>query len=191
MTRYRLSAAVVCLFLLVTLAAWLQPRLPVDDTTWRRDYDVQFKKHAKHYFGAGTDWRWFRAQGIVESGLRPLSRSGRGARGIMQLMPSTFAEVWQANRLTPDIEEPRWNIAAGIAYDRYLHDRWAPRVPGSEQFRFMLASYNAGYTGVSRAVGRARSAGADGSDWQEVARFAPDETRDYVSKIRLLMGNSG
>ena len=71
MKRDRYLPAAGCLVLLVALVSWLQPLIPVDDPVWRRGHDVQLKKHAKHYFGVYTDWRWFRAQGIVESGLRP------------------------------------------------------------------------------------------------------------------------
>ncbi|PYP79256.1 MAG: hypothetical protein DMD35_08615 [Gemmatimonadetes bacterium] len=51
-------------------------------------YDPIFQKYAKRYFGAGTDWQWFKAQGMAESDLTPTARSRVGARGIMQLMPS-------------------------------------------------------------------------------------------------------
>lgn len=191
MSRHPLPAAAVCAFLLVVLAAWLQPPIPVDDPVWRHDYDLQFRKHAKHYFGVSEDWRWFKAQGIAESGLRPRARSERGALGLMQMMPATFREVWKDHALQPGIHEPRWNIAAGIGYDRYLYDRWSRRVPASQRLQFTLASYNAGYTGVSRAVERARGAGEDGGDWDRVARYVPGETSDYVTKIQALMGDSG
>lgn len=191
MTRYQSAIAAGCLVLLVLIVSLLQPRLPVDDPSWRTDYDVQFGKHAKHYFGAGTDWRWFRAQGITESGLRPQARSGRGARGIMQLMPSTYAEIWKDSILVPDIDEPRWNVASGIAYDRYLYDRWRRRLPRSERMNFTLAGYNAGYSGVLKAVERARGAGAAGDDWAQVSGYAPDETRNYVNRITALMAEGG
>lgn len=191
MNRHPLTAAVICAILMVALTAWLQPPLPVDDPRWGREHDVQFRKHARHYFGVSEDWRWFRAQGIAESGLRPHARSERGALGIMQMIPSTFEEVWKDHRLHPDIGDPRWNIAAGIAYDRYLYDRWRRRVPASQRLPFTLASYNAGYSGVSRATERARDAGEDGGDWNQVARFAPRETRNYVQRIRTLMGERG
>ena len=175
----------------MALVSWLQPTIPVDDPVWRSDHDVQLRKHAKHYFGVYTDWRWFRAQGIAESGLRPNARSGRGARGVMQIIPSTFDEIWKAHGRVPDIYEPRWNVASGIAYDRYLYERWARRVPRSERISFMLASYNAGYAGVSRSVERARGAGAAGGAWEQVAPYAPVETRNYVMRIKELMGESG
>ena len=34
-------------------------------------YDDTFKRYSKRYFGAGFDWRYFKAQGMAESGLDP------------------------------------------------------------------------------------------------------------------------
>ena len=44
-------------------------------------FDPIFKKYTKRYFGVGTDWRWFKAQGMAESDLTPTARSRVGARG--------------------------------------------------------------------------------------------------------------
>lgn len=191
MTPYRVPAIAGSAIFLVVLASWLQPSLPVDDPKWHADFDPQFRKHAKHYFGVAMDWRWFRAQGIVESGLRAHAKSDRGAAGVMQVLVSTFDEVWRDHRLPPGITEPRWNVGAGIAYDRYLYDRWQTRVPASQRLAFTLASYNAGYARVSRALKHARESGPGEADWERVAQYVPEETRNYVAKIRALMGERG
>ena len=52
-----------------------------------------FQKYAKRYFGPAFDWGFFKAQGMSESGLDTAARSRAGARGIMQLMPSTFQAI--------------------------------------------------------------------------------------------------
>jgi soluble lytic murein transglycosylase-like protein len=75
----------------------------------RRDaarYDPIFQKYAKRYFGAGTDWRWFKAQGMAESDLTPGARSRVGARGIMQLMPSTYGQIKSALPRFGAIDDP-------------------------------------------------------------------------------------
>lgn len=191
MRRSRYVAGFGCVTLLVALAYWLQPPLPVDDPKWRGDYDHQFRKHAKHYFGVTTDWRWFRAQGIVESRLRPHARSRRGAVGLMQMLPSTFEEVWRDHSLLPDIHEARWNVAAGIAYGRYLYDRWRPRLPALQWLPFTLASYNAGHSRISKALQLARMSADGDTNWNRVAPHAPEETRNYVARVRALMGERG
>ena len=87
-------------------------------------YDGTFKKYSKRFFGPGFDWKIFKAQGIAESGLTPDAVSQVGARGIMQLMPSTFQEVQSYNSEFTQIEDPEWNIGAGIFYDRGLYRAW-------------------------------------------------------------------
>ncbi|HEX6053559.1 MAG TPA: transglycosylase SLT domain-containing protein, partial [Gemmatimonadaceae bacterium] len=52
-------------------------------------YDHVFRKYSKRYFGVGYDWRIFKAQALAESEMNPNARSWVGARGLMQLMPST------------------------------------------------------------------------------------------------------
>ena len=74
-----------------------------------------------------------------------------GARGIMQLMPSTFAEVQSRQREFESIDNVEWNIAAGIYYDRYLWRRWKELGIDEERRRFMFGSYNAGQGTISRA----------------------------------------
>src|SRR6188472_2058004 len=88
-------------------------------------YDDTFRKYSKRYFGPLFDWRLFKAQAMAESNLQMTARSWAGARGIMQLMPTTFHEIRSKN---PEIsgrwDRPEWNIAAGIAYSRRLWDAW-------------------------------------------------------------------
>ena len=158
---------------------------------WHSRYDHQYKKHAKHYFGVLFDWRWFKAQGITESGLRKNARSTRGALGVMQILPTTFNEVFEDPVLLPDILEPRWNIAAAIAYDRYLYDRWSQYIPGSQRLSFTLASYNAGFSRTMAARNQARTSGGDPAQWQEVSGYVPLQTKNYVRKIFTLMDKPG
>ena len=65
----------------------------VTDRHWTKKYDQYFRKYSKRFFGPALDWHWFKAQGIAESGLRGNARSWVNAKGIMQLMPRTFAEL--------------------------------------------------------------------------------------------------
>jgi soluble lytic murein transglycosylase-like protein len=155
-------------------------------------YDPIFRKYTKRYFGIGTDWRWFKAQGMAESDLVPTARSRVGARGIMQLMPSTFAEIQSKRREFSRIDDPEWNIAAGIAHDRYLWKLWDDRVSEDEdRWNFMFGSYNAGQGTIMRAQRVADQQKLDRTRWQNIERVAPAverwryvETLGYVKKIR-------
>jgi membrane-bound lytic murein transglycosylase F len=157
-------------------------------TGWTDSYDPLFRKYTKHYFGAHFDWRWFKAQAIAESGLDPAARSPAGAIGIMQILPSTYREIRERNPFLASIEDPRWNIAAGIFYDRQLYRKWKrkPDLRTTSRLDFAFASYNAGFSGILKAHARA-AADARVTGWEDVAPHAPLETRRYVERIRDLM----
>jgi soluble lytic murein transglycosylase-like protein len=174
---------------------WILPALAlahvlkgVDHPDWPRDYDATFRKYAKHYFGPGFDWRWFKAQAIAESNLNPGAKSRAGAVGLMQILPATFAEIREKNPGFQDVTKPRWNVAAGIYYDRQLYRRWADDVAADQRLAFAFASYNAGFGNVRKAYRRAAKAGKDAAEWRVVAPHTPSQTRHYVRRIRRLMG---
>ena len=154
-------------------------------------YDPIFRKYTKRYFGVGTDWRWFKAQGMAESDLTPGARSRVGARGIMQLMPSTYGLIRTALPSFGAIDNPEWNIAAGILHDRDLWTLWKPDVEEPERWHFVFAGYNAGEGTIKRARKAAVAAKLDDRTWPSIERVAPKverwrylETLDYVKKIR-------
>ncbi|WP_229170797.1 MULTISPECIES: lytic transglycosylase domain-containing protein [Bradyrhizobium] len=92
------------------------------------------------------------------------AKSPKGAMGLMQIMPATWAELRQRYDLGNDPYDPRDNILAGTAYLRELLDRYGSR--GA------FAAYNAGPTRYEEHL-----AGAT----------LPDETRAYVAKIANLL----
>jgi membrane-bound lytic murein transglycosylase F len=153
-------------------------------------YDPSFKKYSKRYFGAAFDWRVFKAQAMAESELNPKARSHVGARGLMQLMPSTFGTIQSARPEFSSIDDPEWNIAAGIMHDRYLWTLWKDQ-PGDERRHFMLGSYNAGEGTIKRACSVAREARLDDKRWPNIEQVAPTvqrwryrETVGYVKRIQ-------
>jgi membrane-bound lytic murein transglycosylase F len=153
-------------------------------------YDPIFRKYTKRYFGIGTDWRLFKAQGMAESDLTPTARSRVGARGIMQLMPSTYGYIQSALPHFGAIDNPEWNIAAGILHDRDLWNVFKRDVPDEERWAFVFAGYNAGEGTIRRARRVAAEAKLDARTWESIVRVAPNverwrytETLDYVRKI--------
>jgi len=111
-----------------------------------------------------------------ESGWNPNAASTAGARGLLQFMPATAAE------LGIDPHSPAAAIAAGAAYlvdiRHYLDTQgvpvssWAP----------VLAGYNWG-------MGNVRRAWLDyGADWLS---HAPTETREYVAALLPLWDGGG
>ncbi len=152
-------------------------------------YDNFFRKYSKRYFGIGFDWKYFKAQGMAESELIATARSWVGARGVMQLMPSTFQEIQTKRPEFESIDDPEWNIAAGIMHDRYLWKLWLPIVADSEAPNFMFASYNAGEGTIGRAAATLKAKQLD-PRWPNIELVAPEvprwryrETLGYVKKI--------
>jgi hypothetical protein len=90
----------------------------------------------------------------VESGYRTLARSPKGARGLMQILPSTGRQYGAL-----DLFDPKVNIDAGVRHLKSLLQRF--------ELPVALAAYNAGEGAVARFGG--------------IPPFR--ETRNYVSRI--------
>ncbi len=159
----------------------------IESGKWTDSYDRYFKKYSKRYFGPHFNWRWFKSQAIAESNLKPAATSPVGARGLMQIMPQTFDEIKLQNPTFVALDEPRWNIAAGIFYDRQLYRKWRKPLPSEERLFLAFSSYNAGYGRVLKAVKRTRK---PRYTWVEVKKHLPSETRGYVARIAVLMDSS-
>ena len=151
-----------------------QAQLPVGllRPTRLSPYDEIIKKQARRW---GFDWRLITAQVFVESGFRERVRSHAGARGLMQIMPSTARWLGKDPAL---LVRPEDNIALGCYYDRKLYDVWKER-GGWDRLAFMFASYNAGLGNVRKARRRA----ADPNTWKGIRPHLPEETREYVPRI--------
>jgi membrane-bound lytic murein transglycosylase F len=154
-------------------------------------YDDIFRKYSKRYFGVAFDWRHFKAQAMAESELNPKARSRVGARGLMQLMPSTYKLIATKRTEFTSIDDPEFNIAAGILHDRDMWRAWQKQVPDDERHNFMFGSYNAGEGTILRASRTAREKHLDHSRWPSIETVAPTvprwrytETLGYVKKIR-------
>ena len=154
-------------------------------------YDATFKKYSKRYFGIGYDWRIFKAQAMAESEMNPNARSWVGARGLMQLMPSTYRDIQSRVPRFGSIDDPEWNIAAGIMHDRGLWRRWERDSIATDRREFMFASYNAGEGTIMNAQRACVARSLDRRAWQSVEIVAPEvprwryrETLGYVRKIR-------
>jgi membrane-bound lytic murein transglycosylase F len=109
----------------------------------------------------GWDWRLLASLVYQESRFLPKGESWAGARGLMQLMPSTAKRFGAAN---PD--DPRQSLLAGVSYLKYLDDYWYTRVPDpKERIKFILASYNAGLSHIIDARKLAEKHGKDPKKW--------------------------
>lgn len=91
---------------------------------------------------------------------RPIT-SPKGAMGLMQLMPETWAEMRARLHLGTDPHAPRDNILAGAFYLRLMYERFG--YPG------LFAAYNAGPTRYAEHLATGRA--------------LPPETRRYLAAM--------
>jgi hypothetical protein len=103
---------------------------------------------------------WLRAVMRAESGGDTRAVSGKGAVGLMQVMPATYAELSHRYLLGPDPFDPMDNIQAGAAYLSEMLSRY-----GEHGF---LAAYNAGPRRYEEHLH---------------GRPLPAETIDYIARI--------
>jgi len=123
---------------------------------------------AARRFGIPEAWIW--AVMRVESGGNSRAVSRAGAMGLMQIMPTTWADLRARYGLGADPFNVRDNIMAGAAYLREMHDRYG-------NASAMLAAYNAG-------PGRYH-------DYLSRGRPLPPETVGYLAQLTAVAGTAG
>lgn len=143
--------------------ALAQP-LPVVQPSARDPYGNHIAEAAQRFELPAA---WIRAVRRVESDGDPRALSLKGAIGLMQIMPETWAELRVRYRLGDDPYDPHDNIVAGAAYIRELFDRY-----GSPQW---IAAYNAGPGRYEEAL---------------KGRPLPPETRAYVAALAPIISGS-
>lgn len=119
-------------------------------------YDAVIREAARYY---SLPPALVKAVIAVESSFEPTAVSHAGAQGLMQLIPSTAAEM-----LVRDVFDARQNIYGGTRYLRVLANQFGGDV------RLTIAAYNAG----PKAVERKRDVPAI------------EETRRYVQRVLTL-----
>ncbi len=102
----------------------------------------------------------------IESGIDVRAVSPKGAMGLMQIMPETYALLRARYALGPNPYDPRDNILAGAAYLHEMHDRYG--APG------FLAAYNAGPRRYEEHL--------------RTGRPLPTETQRYVAMLAPNIG---
>ena len=161
-------------------------------------YDELFKRYSR---GIGWDWRLVAAQCYQESMFDPEAESWAGAKGLMQIMPSTADHLGLPRS---QITDPEQNLAAATRYLHelehefmYIHDR-------TERQNMVLASYNGGIHHIRDAMRLAERDHRNAQRWDDVRQYVlrlkdpqyyrdtlvhygymrGNETADYVDRIR-------
>ncbi|MCP4718018.1 MAG: transglycosylase SLT domain-containing protein, partial [Desulfobacteraceae bacterium] len=116
--------------------------------------------------------------------------------GIMQIMPKTFEEIKYKNAsIKGSSLQPKWNIAAGIYYDRAIWKLWKAKRPFTDKLAFMFGSYNAGKGNIIKAQRIAKKTGLNPNYWSSIEKILfkitgkhSKETIGYVNKINKVKG---
>lgn len=127
-------------------------------------YSTFIKAAAKKH---GFDWRLIAAQIYQESHLNPSAKSQAGARGLMQLLPST-ARSLDVN----DVHNPVENIYAGVQYLKKLYDRY-DGAGDSDRLMLALAAYNVGEGHLQDARNLASRMDLDPNSWASLEKTLP------------------
>jgi len=151
---------------------------PSDLQYYSLRFPMHHEKHLREQAKINSlDPAWVAGETRAESIFMPRARSGADARGLMQILPGTGAQVsarlgipWRGGE---SLFEPETNITLGTAYLRQMLDRY-------NGFPYMaIAAYNAGPAPISRWIEARPSLEPD--FWIETIPYK--ETRDYVSRV--------
>jgi membrane-bound lytic murein transglycosylase F len=120
-------------------------------------YDAQVQKYAEEY---GFDWALIVAQMYQESRFDPQAESWAGARGLMQILPTT-GELFGVQ----DLHAVDTSIQTGVRYMAWIQERFEPDLTVQDRMWFTLAAYNAGLGHVRDARILARKMGWNPDRW--------------------------
>ena len=130
-------------------------------------YDNIFKKVAEAH---ELDWRLLAALAKAESGFRNTAVSPSGAVGLMQIMPAVGKSFGYSREQLFDVTTSV-ELAAKVLHKNREMLRLPEDMDESEQWRFVLACYNAGYGRVADARALARHYKANPNCWSDVASY--------------------
>lgn len=152
------------------------------------NYDALFLR-ASHI--TGWDWKLLASQCYQESGFDKNAVSWAGARGLMQIMPSTASGMG----VNPaNLFDPETNIMTAARIISKQEGRFSMIRNPQERKKFVLAAYNGGFGHVSDAMALARKYGKNPYLWSDVSFFILHLSearyyRDPVVKCGYMVGS--
>lgn len=148
-------------------------------------YGKTIKNYSEKY---GLDWRLVVAVMKVESRFDHSAESHKGARGFMQIMPTTQIEIAQKLGKNSDFfDDPHGNIKGGIYYlSRLYHQFDKMDLTEENRIKFTLAAYNAGYSRVIDAQKMAHYVNDDPKEWKSIKNSMSLLSKKYSSLHRFV-----
>ena len=150
----------------------LENKPSFEDLRWRLVYPAHYYKEVDRYKRINNP---LIIESIIkeESHFNPYATSGVGAKGLMQLMPSTYAEISKNYGIVSDIFNPDNNIKAGSAYYENLK-----KVLGSKDL-YAITAYNGGIGSINSWFSKLTFSDTD----EFVEQIPYPETKNYVKKV--------
>ena len=151
------------------------------------NYDALFLRASRM---TGWDWKLLASQCYQESGFDKNAVSWAGARGLMQIMPSTAAKLGVN---AGDLFDPETNMMAAARLINILEGKFAAIRNPQERKKFVLAAYNGGSGHITDAMALARKYGRNPYLWSDVSYFVlhlsePRFYKDPVVKCGYMIG---
>ncbi len=151
--------------------------------------DALFKRYAKEI---GWDWRLLASQGYAESRFDSTLVSWAGAKGVMQIMPST-ARAYHRN--AGELVRNEVSIATATEIIKALDRSLRAKVPDpNERLKFIVGAYNSGIAHVYDAIALAAKYGLDPQRWDGnvaqaiLMKSKPEYYNDPVCKYGYFRG---
>lgn len=145
-------------------------------------YDPEVKQYSKKI---GWDWLLVSALIYQESKFEPHVQSGKGAKGLMQVMPATANSFgFEASH------SPKTNIYIGTKLLAKLSKAFSKYpIATEERNKFVLAAYNGGMFHVLKAMNMASRYGRNPYMWDDVSLFIRAKNCSHVLKQREISQN--
>lgn len=126
-----------------------------------------------------------------------VSRDGHASKGLFQLLDTTGTHLLAKSGA--DIEydpfNPELNVDLGVSYLKHLHEIFSKETElptrlktfaaanSSSLEKLAVAAFNAGEGRVASAQHRAKREGLDPTRYEQIERYLPESTREYVSRV--------
>ncbi len=142
------------------IAEYFSPEVEAEEAGMISPYDNLIQTVAAEY---DLDWVMMTAIAAQESRFNPMSESWAGAVGIMQVLPR-FSEVPEDSLYIPEI-----NIREGARILREHLEHYS-YMDSTQQWKFALATYNAGLGHMADARRLTIDHNKDPNNWEDVSQ---------------------
>ena len=131
-------------------------------------YISPFDSLFRLYADSVCDWKMLAAIAYVESKFDTTARSGRGAQGLMQIMPATYGQLEKKLGIPDTVNRSvETDIRVAVKYIDDLGNLFS-FINENERINYILGSYNGGSNHIFDAMRIARKKGVNRYVWSSL-----------------------